>query len=97
LIADRCPNRRLAREIARYETFVQMVRETAGNRNDFQDTALREHKAVITALQRRDATKAAEAMRTHILNAGRIAVKAIRPILAPGKSSPPTSKAVKAH
>jgi len=85
LIADRCPNRRLAREIARYETFVQMIRETVGNRNRLQDVALKEHKAVIAALLRRDPTKAAEAMRTHILNAGQIAVEAIRPILAPRK------------
>jgi DNA-binding GntR family transcriptional regulator len=86
LIAARCPNRRLAREIARYETFVQMVRETVGNRDHFQDAALKEHKAVINALLRRDAGKAAEAMRTHIRNAGQIAVKGIRPILAPRKA-----------
>lgn len=93
LIADRCPNRRLTREIARYETFVQMVRETVGNRNHFQDTALREHKAVITALRQRNPTKAAEAMRTHILNAGQVAVNSIRPLLAPRKSTAATSKA----
>jgi len=86
LIASRCPNRRLTREIARYETFVQMVRETVGNRNHFQDAALKEHRAIISALLRRDSTKAAEAMRTHILNAGQIAVEAIRPILAPRKT-----------
>ena len=85
-IVARCPNRRLAGEIARYETFIQMVRETVGNRNRFQDTALQEHRVVIAALLRRDPAKAAEAMRTHILNAGQIAVEAIRPILAPSKT-----------
>jgi len=83
LIAARCPNRRLAREIARYETFVQIVRETVGNRHRFQDTAIKEHKVVLTALLRQDAEKAAAAMRTHIHNAGKIAVDAIRPILSP--------------
>ncbi|HSI12490.1 MAG TPA: GntR family transcriptional regulator [Chthoniobacter sp.] len=86
LIATRCPNHRLTREIARYETFVQMVRETVGNRNHFQDVALKEHKAVIAALLRGDSLKAAEAMRAHILNAGQIAVEAIRPILASRKT-----------
>lgn len=86
LIAARCPNRRLAREIARYETFVQIVRETVGNRQHFQDTAIKEHKAVLAALLRADPAKAAAAMRTHIHNAGKIAVKAIRPILSPRKA-----------
>lgn len=86
LIATGCPNRRLAREIARYETFVQIVRETVGNRHRFQDAAIKEHKAVLTALLRKDPDKAAAAMRTHILNAGKIAVEAIRPILTSGKA-----------
>lgn len=86
LIIARCPNRRLAREIARYETFVQIVRETVGNRHHFQDAAIKEHKAVLTALLRQDPLKAAAAMRAHVHNAGKIAVKAIRPILAPRKA-----------
>jgi DNA-binding GntR family transcriptional regulator len=82
LIAARCPNRRLAREIARYETFVQMVRETVGNRDRAQDIAIKEHRAVVAALLRRNPIKAAAAMRTHIHNAGQTAVEGIRPILA---------------
>jgi DNA-binding GntR family transcriptional regulator len=81
LIAVHCPNRRLAREIARYDTFVQIVRETVGNRDRAQDLAIKEHRAVVAALLRRHRVKAGEAMRTHIRNAGQTAVEAIRPIL----------------
>ena len=86
MVATRCPNRRLAREIARYDTFVQMIRETVGNRNRAQDAAIKEHRAIVAALLRRDAVKAAAAMRTHVHNAGETALESIRPIFMPRKS-----------
>lgn len=87
LVAARCPNRRLAGEIARYSTFVQIIRETVGNRGHAQVDALREHRAVVGPLLRRSPVKAAAAMHTHISEAGRTAVKAIQEILKPIKRS----------
>lgn len=95
LIAAHCPNRRLAREIARYGTFVQIVRETVGNRDRAQDAAIKEHRAIVSALLRRNPSKAAEAMRLHIHQAGQTAVEAIRPLFAPPKSRQPSRAAGK--
>ena len=78
LIAARCPNRRLAQEIARYDTFVQIIRET-GNRDRAVDLAIKQHREIVAALLHRSPAKAAAAMRRHILSAGRTAVEAIRP------------------
>lgn len=79
MIAAHCPNRRLVREIGRYDTFVQIIRETVGNRDRAQDLAIEEHRAIIAALQRRNPSRAADALRRHIQFAGRTAVEAIRP------------------
>ena len=89
LIAEHCPNRRLALEIARYGTFVQIVRETVGNRDRAQEGALKEHQLIVAALLRRSPPKAAEAMRRHVLQAGQTAVEAIRPLFAPAKGRKP--------
>jgi DNA-binding GntR family transcriptional regulator len=86
LVATRCPNRRLAREIARYDTFVQTIRETVGNRNRAQESAINEHRAIVAALLRRDPVKAAAAMRTHVHHAGETALESSRPIFTPRKS-----------
>jgi len=85
LISVHCPNRRLAREIARYGTFVQIVRETVGNRDRAQDAAIKEHRAIVAALLRRHPAKAAEAMHEHIQIAGQTAVEAMRPLFSPAK------------
>ncbi len=83
LVAQYCPNRRLAREISRYGTFVQIIRETVGNRDRAQDAAVEEHRVVVTALLRRSPVKAAEAMRAHIRLAGKAALEAIQPVFTP--------------
>jgi DNA-binding GntR family transcriptional regulator len=85
LIAAHCPNRRLSREIARYGAFVQIVRETVGNRERALDLAIKEHQAIVAALRRRNPLKAAAAMRRHIGIAGQTAVEGIRPLFAPAR------------
>lgn len=86
LIVEHCPNRRLAREIARYDTFVQIVRETVGNRDRAQDAAIEEHLAIVRPMIRGNGEKAAAAMRAHIRIAGEAAVEALGPILLKRKS-----------
>lgn len=83
LIADHCSNRRLAREVGHYTGFVQIIRETIGNRDRVQDEAIGEHLEILKALRQGQATKAAEAMRRHVLSAGRIALAALQPNFAP--------------
>lgn len=92
LLADHCNNRRLAREVGHYTGFVQIIRETMGNRDRVQDTAIGEHLAILKALQQGKANAAADAMRQHVLSAGRLAVEALtanfaEPAIQSGKAS----------
>jgi DNA-binding GntR family transcriptional regulator len=82
LIADQCSNRRLAREAGHYAGFVQIIRETIGNRDRVQDTAIVEHIEILKALQKGRAGAAAEAMRAHVQSAGRIALESLQPNFA---------------
>ena len=93
-IAAHCPNRRLTQEIARYDTFVQIIRETIGNRDRAQDLALKEHREIVAALLRRSPAKAGETMHRHILGAGRTATEAMRPLFAPSKKLPRARQSV---
>lgn len=79
MLAMACGNRRLAREVADYTGFVQIIRETLGNRNRVQDHAIAEHIAVLDALYAGKADLAADAMRRHVLSAGKTAAEALRP------------------
>jgi DNA-binding GntR family transcriptional regulator len=77
-----CGNRRLAREVGDYATFVQIIRETLGNRDRVQDHAIAEHIAILEALRAGKADEAGNAMKRHVLSAGRTAVEALRPNFA---------------
>ena len=81
-IAAHCSNRRLAREIARYDTFLQIIRETIGNHRRAQELALKEHREIVDTLLRRSPAKAAAAMQKHVQSAGRMALEAMRPLFA---------------
>ena len=82
LISEHCSNRRLAREVGHYAGFVQIIRETIGNRDRVQDTAIGEHIIILKALQQGRASAAADAMRCHVQSAGRAALEALRPNFA---------------
>lgn len=66
LIAGHCASQRLAREIARYNTLVQTIREIVGNRDSAQDSAVRDHLSILDALLAGDAPRAAAEMARHI-------------------------------
>jgi DNA-binding GntR family transcriptional regulator len=69
LIAAGCGNNRLAREIHRYDTLVQTIREIIGANYAAQRKALKEHVAILDALTRGEADAAAAAMAFHIRSA----------------------------
>jgi len=79
LIANHCGSRRLAEEISRYRTLMQSIREAVGNQYHAQDNALKEHLAVIRPLLKKQAERAAQAMRQHILSTAESAGKALFP------------------
>ncbi|MBL9145279.1 MAG: GntR family transcriptional regulator [Verrucomicrobiaceae bacterium] len=79
MLALACGNRRLAREVGDYANFVQIIRETLGNRDRVQDHAIAEHIAILEALHAGKADEAGKAMRRHVLSAGKTAVEALRP------------------
>ncbi len=81
LVARGCGNARLAEEIDRYETLIQMIRETVGNRREAQVAAGQEHLAILKALIANQPDEAAAAMRKHISNAAASAVEALAPNL----------------
>jgi len=95
LIAGHCSNRRLAREVGHYTGFVQIIRETLGNRDRVQDTAITEHLEILKALRLGQPAAAAEAMQRHVQSAGLAAMEALRPNFAVAK--PPASKAGRAR
>jgi DNA-binding GntR family transcriptional regulator len=77
LIATGCENARLAKEIRRYDTLVQTIREIIGNNRQAQQRALTEHLAIIAALQIGDATAAAAAMARHVQSSAQVAEAAM--------------------
>jgi DNA-binding GntR family transcriptional regulator len=77
LIATGCGNARLAKEIRRYDTLVQTIREIIGNNRQAQQRALTEHLAIIAALQIGDAMAAAAAMARHVQSSAQVAEAAM--------------------
>jgi DNA-binding GntR family transcriptional regulator len=80
-IARHCGNLRLAEEIRRYGNFVQVIRETVGNRDRAQETAIREHLEILNAIRTNDAAAAEAAMRRHLTVAGEAAAVAMEATL----------------
>lgn len=66
LIAAKCGSRRLGKEIRRYDTLVQTIREIIGDDSQAQKRALKEHLDIIEKLIANDSSGAAAAMIDHI-------------------------------
>lgn len=66
LIAVHCGSARLADEIRRYNLLVQAGREIVGNQRQAQERAMSDHLAILDALLKNNAERAAEAMARHI-------------------------------
>jgi len=79
LIASGCPNRRLSREIHRYDVLVQTVRDLIGANEAAQRRAIHEHLAIMDALLAGNADEAAAAVGRHIESAAQAAVSALFP------------------
>jgi DNA-binding GntR family transcriptional regulator len=79
LISAECGNFRLAKEIQRYGTLVQTVREIIGNDSQVQQKAMKEHVGILGALLSEDPAAAAAAMSRHIDGAARSAEDALFP------------------
>lgn len=78
-VAEACGNPRLTGEIARYRDLVQTMREAVGSvLADIHSTSLIEHLRLLRCLKQRDPAAAAAAMRQHLAQAAKSAVKALR-------------------
>jgi DNA-binding GntR family transcriptional regulator len=66
LIASRCGNLRLAKEIRRYRILVETVYQIVGGEEAIQQDAMREHLAILDALFRIDPNESAAAMARHV-------------------------------
>ena len=81
LIAAECGSLRLAKEIRRYDTLVQTIREIIGKNFEAQQRALEEHLAIVDAMLAGDASTTADAtadaMARHIDSAARTAEAAM--------------------
>ncbi len=77
LVAESCGSARLAREIRRYDTLVQTIREIVGEDRLAQRQAIQEHLAVADAMLEGDAEATARIMAEHIDNAARTAEAAM--------------------
>lgn len=73
LIVDFCGSTRLAKDIQRYGTLVETVREIVGQDRPSEERALMEHLAVLDALLAGDAEAAAMQMARHIDSSERAA------------------------
>ncbi len=69
LISAECGSRRLAKEIRRYDTLVQTIREIIGADSTAQQRALVEHLEIIDKMLAGDAAGTAAAMINHIESA----------------------------
>lgn len=72
LIAAGCGSNRLAKEIRRYDTLVQTIREIIGENYPAQRQAIEEHMAIVDALVVGDRERAADAMARHIQSAAEV-------------------------
>jgi len=79
LISAGCGNFRLAKEIRRYGTLVQTVREIIGNDCQVQQRAMKEHVGILGALLSEDPAESAAAMSRHIDGAAQSAEDALVP------------------
>ncbi len=79
LVVKHCGSTRLVKEIQRYGTLVEMVREIVGQNRLSEERALMEHLAVIDALLAGDAESAATHMARHIDSSVRAAQAALFP------------------
>ncbi len=75
LIAARSGNPVLAQEIRRFHDLVQLVRERVDDVSGALDQALAEHRAILTALERRRPAEARAAMTAHIRRALEVAMR----------------------
>jgi len=73
LIATHCGNARLTKEIRRYDTLVQTIREIMGDDRGAQRQAVEEHMEILRGLMAADADRAAAAMARHIDSAAAMA------------------------
>ena len=90
LIAARSGNPVLAQEIRRFHDLVQLVRERVDDVSGALDQALAEHRAILTALERRRPTEARAAMTAHIRHALEVALR--HALDNPTHESQPTKK-----
>lgn len=79
MITDHCGSERLADEIRRYGTLVQIAREVVDNHQHAQRAALAEHVAILEALRATDPDRAAAAMARHIDSAAEVFSKELFP------------------
>jgi len=66
LIASRCGNLRLTKEIRRYRILVETVYQIVGGEEAIRQEAMVEHLAILDALLRIDPTESAAAMARHV-------------------------------
>ena len=79
LIVTACGNQRIAQEIRRLNTLVQVIREIVGVQRDAQRQAVVEHLAIVRAMLAGEANEAAEAMARHIDSAANVASASMFP------------------
>ena len=70
---------RLSMELKRYSLLVHEIREAQGRRYKVQEQAIRQHAAILRELRKGNAESAAQAMRSHILDAAEWAIGALFP------------------
>jgi len=79
LIATGCGNARLTREIQRYDTLMQAIRDVVGDRRQAQERAIEEHLVILNALLEEDPDRAAHAMARHIENTAEVVAATLFP------------------
>lgn len=72
LITAHCGNTRLTREIQRYGTLMQAIRDVVGDRRQAQERAAGEHLEIVNALLDEDPVRAAQCMARHIENTAQL-------------------------
>jgi DNA-binding GntR family transcriptional regulator len=87
LIARSCGSERLRTELQRYWTLIDAVRMSLGHRYEAREQAIREHLAIIEALQGGDAQAAADAMTRHIRQTAEAAVNLMFGVPAPANGA----------
>ena len=86
-IANGCGNARLTREIERYGTLMQAIRDVVGDRRQAQERAVEEHLVIINALLDEDPDRAAHAMARHIEYTAEVVSTTLFP---PKREAPPS-------